>query len=177
MLFPRWTRIFKQEYRDYRYGGFDPDRSADVQQLAAAALLVRPEAFGAAGRWDEGFEFGVEDVDLCIRLGKLGPIHYLAGAEILHLGRISSQANYGFTYTGYECGYARYLHKHHPRPGAARLYKALVTIDMPVRLFILGSQVVGYTLFGRKDAAGRTYRRLSAAGEFFFHRMPKFWRA
>ena len=177
MLFPRWTGVFRQEYRDYRYGAFDPDRHAEVQQLAAAALLVRREWFEAAGRWDEGFEFGVEDVDLCVRLRKFGPIYYLPDAEILHLGRISSQANYGFTYTGYECGYARYLKKHHPNPTAARLYKAFVTIDMPVRLFILGSQVVGYVMFGRRDAAARTYRRLSAAGEFFFHRLPKFWRA
>ena len=177
MLFPRWTGIFRDEYRAYRYGDYDPDRAGDVQQLAAAALLVRREWFEAAGRWDEGFEFGVEDVDLCIRLRKYGPIYYLADAEIDHLGRISSQANYGFTYTGYECGYARYLRKHHPDPRAAEIYKAFVTVDMPVRLFILGSQVVGYVMFGRKDAAARTYRRLSAAGEFFFHRLPKFWRA
>jgi N-acetylglucosaminyl-diphospho-decaprenol L-rhamnosyltransferase len=177
MLFPRWTGVFRQEYRDYRYGDFDPDQAADVQQLAAAALLVRPEHFEAAGRWDEGFEFGVEDVDLCVRLRKQGPIYYLPEAIIDHLGRISSQANYGFTYTGYECGYARYLKKHHPDPNAARVYKTLVTVDMPVRLFILGSQAIGYVLFGRRDAAARTYRRLSAAGEFFFHRMPKFWRA
>ena len=173
-LFPRWTGYLKEQYRDYRYGGFDPEKSGEVAQLAAAALMVRPEAFESAGRWDEQFEFGVEDVDLCVRLARFGPIYYLAEAEIRHLGRISSRANRGFVYTGYECGYARYLAKHHAR-SAGRLYKAMMTIDMPVRLFVMGTQTVGYLLFGRKDAAARTYRRLEAAGEFFFHRLPKFW--
>ncbi len=177
MLFPRWTGVFKTEYRAYRYGDYDPETSGEVRQLAAAALLVRPGQFIAAGRWDEGFAFGVEDVDFCVRLGKFGSIYYLADVEIRHLGRISSQANYGFTYTGYECGYARYLAKHHPRKGAAALYKAIVTIDMPVRLVVLGTQTVGYVLIARMAAASRTYRRLSAAGEFFFRRMPRFWRA
>ncbi len=173
-LFPRWTGLCKQEYQKYRYGGFDPEKSGEARQLAAAALMVRREAFDAAGRWDEKFEFGVEDVDLCLRLGGVGPIYYLADAQIHHLGRISSRANRGFVYTGYECGYARYLAKHHHR-STGRLYKAMITLDMPVRLVVLGTQTVGYLLFGRKDAAARTYQRLSAAGEFFFHRLPKFW--
>lgn len=176
MLVPRWTGLFRREYRDYRYGDFDPERESDVQQLAAAALMVRPAWFVACGRWDEGFAFGVEDVDLCVRLRKYGPIRYLPHAAILHLGRISSQANYGFTYTAYECGYARYLTKHHS-PTAGRFYKVLTTLDMPVRLAVLGTQAAGYVLIGRRDAARRTYRRLAAAGSFFFRRMPRFWRA
>lgn len=177
MLFPRWTGLFRKAYRTYRYGDFDPDRTADVQQLAAAALLVRRDWFEACGCWDEGFEFGVEDVDLCVRLLKYGPIRYLADAEIVHLGRVSSQANYGFAYSTYECGYARYLRKHHPRPSAARWYKALVTADMPVRLTVLGGMTAGYALIFRRDAAARSWRRLSAAGGFAFRRLPRFWRA
>jgi N-acetylglucosaminyl-diphospho-decaprenol L-rhamnosyltransferase len=177
MLFPRWTRVFRKEYRAYRYGDFDPDKSGEVQQLAAAALMVRPHWFRECGRWDEGFVFGVEDVDLCARLRRYGPIYYLADAEILHLGRISSRANRGYVYTGYECGYARYLAKHHRSKSASLTYKALVTLDMPVRLVVMGTQVVGYVLLQRKDAAERTYERLSAAGEFFFHRLPRFWRS
>ena len=177
MLFPRWTRIFKKEYRDYRYGDFDPEQAGEVQQLAAAALMVRPEWFEQCGRWDEGFEFGVEDVDLCARLREYGPIYYLAEAEILHLGRISSRANRGYVYAGYECGYARYLAKHHRSRSACLAYKALVTLDMPVRLFIMGTQVVGYVMLRRRESAERTYQRLSAAGEFFFHRLPRFWRS
>jgi GT2 family glycosyltransferase len=173
-LFPRWTGLFKQQYQDYRNGGLDPEKSSDARQLAAAALMVRREAFEGAGRWDEQFEFGVEDVDLCLRLGGFGPIHYLAEATIHHLGRISSRANRGFVYTGYECGYARYLAKHHCR-STGWLYKTMTTLDMPVRLFVLCTQTIGYMMFGRKDAAARTYQRLSAAGEFFFHRLPKFW--
>lgn len=170
--------VFTKQYEAYRRGTFDPDRCSDVDQLAAAALLVRREWFEACGRWDEGFEFGVEDVDLCVRLRQHGPIRFLADAQITHLGRISSQANYGFTYAAYECGYARYLRKHHRRHGtAARLYKTLVTLDMPLRLSILSAQYLGYKVLMRESSAARTRRRLNAASGFFFRRMPKFWRA
>jgi hypothetical protein len=47
---------------------------------------------------------------------------------------------------------------------------------MPIRLLVLGGMAAGYVLIGRLDAAGRSYRRLSAAGEFFFRHLPKFWK-
>lgn len=177
MLVPRWTGAFKGQYRDYRSGGFDPELPGDVPQLAAAALMVRPAWFAEAGRWDEGFPFGVEDVDLCVRLHRFGPIRYLPDAQILHLGRISSQANYGFAYTAYECGYARYLKKHHRHPSAGRWYKTIVTLDMPLRLLVLGAQAAAYSLLLRRRSAARSYRRLSAAAGFFFGGMRRFWRA
>jgi DNA-binding transcriptional regulator YhcF (GntR family) len=90
---------------------------------------------------------------------------------------IEQLANRGYVYTGYECGYARYLAKHHRSRSACLAYKALVTLDMPVRLFIMGSQMVGYVVLRRPEAVERTYQRLSAAGEFFFHRLPRFWKS
>ena len=176
-LFSNWLRVFAGHYRRYRYGAFDPETEADLPQLAAAALLVRRDLFEQAGRWDEGYAFGVEDVDLCLRLTRLGPIRYLPHAAITHFGRITSQANYGFAYAGYECGYARYLRKHHRSRLAAPLYKLLVTLDTPLRLGFLATQLLGYKLIGRRDAADRTRRRLTAAGEFYVRRLPQFWRA
>lgn len=172
-----WFRVFAGHYRRYRYGAFDPDVEADLPQLAAAALLVRRDVFEQVGGWDEGYLFGVEDVDLCLRLGKVGPIRYLPGPAITHFGRITSQANYGFTYTAYECGYARFLRKHHRSRLASPIYKLLVTADTPVRLAFLSVMLGGYRLIGRKDAADRTWRRLTAAGEFYFRRLPRFWRS
>jgi len=176
-VFSNWLRIFAGHYRRYRYGAFDPEIEADLPQLAAAALLVRRDVFESIGRWDEGYPFGVEDVDLCLRLGRVGRIRYLPQPAITHLGRITSQANYGFTYAGYECGYARYLRKHHRIRLAAPIYKLLVTLDTPIRLAFLTMMLGGYRMIGRTDAAQRTWRRLAAAGEFYFTRLPSFWRA
>lgn len=172
-----WVRIFAGHYRAYRYGAFDADTEADLPQLAAAALLVRRDAFDRAGRWDEGYRFGVEDVDLCLRLNAIGPIRYLPSARYTHLGRITSQANYGFTYAAYESGYARYLRKHHRSRLAAPLYKLLVTLDTPLRIVFLAAQWAGYVLIGRRDARERTSRRLAAVCGFYFTKLFTFWRA
>jgi N-acetylglucosaminyl-diphospho-decaprenol L-rhamnosyltransferase len=177
LIFSNWCRIFAGHYRRYRYGAFEPEHEADLPQLAAAALLVRRDVFEKAGRWDEGFEFGVEDVDLCLRLGRLGRIRYLPAASFTHFGRITSQANYGFTYAAYECGYARYLRKHHRSRLAAPVYKLLITLDTPLRLGFLGTQLLGYKLIRRRDAAERTWRRLTAVAGFYFGGLGKFWRA
>jgi GT2 family glycosyltransferase len=176
-FFSNWLRIFAGHYRRYRYGVFDPEREADLPQLAAAALLVRKEMYDRVGGWDEGFRFGVEDVDLCLRLGRLGPIRYLPQAQITHFGRITSTENYGFTYAAYESGYARYLRKHHRHRGAAPIYKLLITLDTPLRLTFLLAQWLGYQLIRREDAATRTSRRIAAVAQFYFSELPRFWRA
>lgn len=176
-VFSNWLRIFAGHYRRYRYGAFDPEVEADLPQLAAAALLVRREMFQRVGGWDEGYRFGVEDVDLCLRLGRLGPIRYLPQAAITHFGRITSQDNYGFTYAAYECGYARYLRKHHRSRLASPLYKVIITLDLPLRLGFLLTQWTGYQIIRRKDAATRTARRIAAVVQFATTGLWRFWRA
>lgn len=177
IVLSNWVRVFAGHYRRYRYGAFDPEVEADLPQLAAAALLVRRDAFEQVGRWDEGFPFGVEDVDLCLRLTGVGPIRYLPIAEITHFGRITSQANYGFAYSAYERGYARYLRKHHRRRWASTLYKFVITLDAPLRVAFLLTQLAGYVVIRRRDAADRTRRRLAAVTAFLFRGLPAFWRA
>lgn len=172
----KWTGLFKTAYRRYRKGNFHPDQSGPVEQLAAAALLVRMEHNAGCGGWDEGFLFGVEDVDYCARLSRFGSIFYLAEASIHHLGRISSRANRSFVYRGYECGYARYLAKHHGRR-ASMIYKVLVTLDMPLRIGILGLQTIWAWVCVNPERARHHGQRLNAAAGFFFHSLLRFWRA
>jgi GT2 family glycosyltransferase len=176
ILFLKWTGIFRGAYRRYRREGFDPEKSGPVQQLAAAALMIRRSAFEKIGGFDEGFPFGVEDVDLCRRLRETGEIHYLSDAEIEHLGRVSSRANRGFVYRNYECGWARYLGKHHGR-GAAILYKTLMTIDMPLRLLVLAIQSLVHRLAGKSEKAQRSTDLLKAAFSFAVTGLPQFWRS
>jgi GT2 family glycosyltransferase len=174
--FLKWTGLFSSAYRRYRREGFDPEKEGTVGQLAAAALVIRRDCFERVGGFDEGFGFGVEDVDLCRRLGPLGKIYYLPSAEIEHLGRVSSHANRGFVYRNYECGWARYLAKHHGH-SAALLYKTLVTLDMPIRVGLLAIQYAMQTLAESPEKAARTLGRLKAAAHFAATGLPGFWRS
>ncbi|MCC7350661.1 MAG: glycosyltransferase [Phycisphaerales bacterium] len=176
VLIVKWTRMFRRQYKAYRLRQFDPDRSAVVEQVAAAALMIRRDAYEQCGPWDEKYEFGVEDVDLCRRLGKCGKIQYLATADIDHLGRISSRANRGFVYRAYECGWARYLRKHEGTSAALR-YKLLVTADLPLRVVLLAGAAMINRMRGRIEKA-RDYRdHFTAAGNFLLTGMLRFWRA
>ncbi len=174
--FLKWTGVFRAAYRRYRSEGIDPEREGPIGQLAAAALIIRREAFDGIGGFDEGFGFGVEDVDLCRRLQTMGKNYYFPGAEIEHLGRVSSHANRGFVYRNYECGWARYLAKHHGH-GSALMYKILVTLDMPIRVTVLVIQFAIQSLTGRREKAARTRERLRAAGDFAVSGLPSFWRS
>lgn len=176
LLILKWTRLNRRAYREYRDGEFDPDRPAAVAQVAAAALMIRREAFEAVGGFDEGFVFGVEDVDLCARLARLGEIHYRPEVAIDHLGRVGSRANRAFVYTAYECGYARYLRKHDRRGWAVWIYKLLVTLDVPVRVALLAGSTVVNRLRGRRERAGEYGARLAAATGFLMTGMGRFWR-
>jgi GT2 family glycosyltransferase len=77
------------------YAGFPHDhpavdKSRRFQAVTAACALVRREAFEQAGGFDTAFLNGLEDVDLCLRLGELGhEVHYCPGSVLYHLESIS----------------------------------------------------------------------------------------
>jgi GT2 family glycosyltransferase len=59
------------------YAGFPADhpavsRSRAFQAVTGACLLVRRAAWEQAGGFDAGYRNGLEDTDLCLRLGELG---------------------------------------------------------------------------------------------------------
>jgi len=171
----KWTGLFSRQYRRYR-NALDPEISGPAPQLAAAALLVRPEAFNQAGRWDESYEFGVEDVDLCLRLSRLGTIYYDADVAIEHLGRVSSHLNRGPVFRSYQCGYAGYFSKHHRSRMAPWIYKIAITVDCPIRLGLLLTKVFLSRVFGRKEEAERSRQRAAAVWFFIRDGLGRFWR-
>jgi N-acetylglucosaminyl-diphospho-decaprenol L-rhamnosyltransferase len=85
-----------------------------VDQVAAAALMIRREAYDDAGRFDEQFyPAWYEDVDFCWKLKRRGWQAYFAPqAEFLHDGGYSATAlgTEAFPYTYYR-NQARYVEK------------------------------------------------------------------
>jgi len=172
----RWTNLFRRHYQTYRHA-FNADQSGPVPQLAAAALLVRRKAFFQCGQWDEKFQFGVEDVDLCVRLSAFGTIYYLADVSITHLGRVSSHLNRGWVLQGYLCGYVRYFRKHHRSRWAPLIYKVGVTIDAPLRLFPLTLKAMFSRLTGNLKAGTSSGGKAGALWFFLRRGLVRFWRA
>lgn len=64
----------------------DDVSTVEVEQPAAAALLVRRDVFERIGGFDERFWFWFEDSDLLARLHREGAILYVAAAPFEHVG-------------------------------------------------------------------------------------------
>lgn len=81
------------ELRRYFARDFDYERDADVEQPAAACLLVRRSALAELGGLDERLWLFYSDVDLAARLKRTGGrIRYLSGARAVHhLGQSTRQ--------------------------------------------------------------------------------------
>jgi hypothetical protein len=174
ILFLRWTRIFRRAEREFRQVDFDLQQSAYVEQATGAAFIVRRNHFMSIGGYDEGFEFGLEANDLSVRLGQLGRLYYLSEVKVIHWGGVATRLDEAFAYRCREFSHAYYLKKH-CSPWAARLYKLLVTFDMPLRVGILALRWLGQKLVGNTEKASRNYYRLAAATEFLFCELPRFW--
>lgn len=172
----KWTRTSRQSYRKYRKTGCVPSQGGPVPQIAAACLAIRRDAFEQCGGFDEGYEFGVEDVDLCARLAPLGAIYYLPSAQIRHFGGVSSRANRNRVKRAYICGWARYLRKHHGRM-AAWSYKLAATLDIPVRLSVLSLRWLKHWQRGNAAELQRTAANLRAVVWFTCTSLPRFWRS
>jgi GT2 family glycosyltransferase len=62
------------------------NRSRRLQAVTGACMLVRRDAFAAAGGFDPAYLNSLEDVDLCLRIGERGgEVHYCHEAVLTHL--------------------------------------------------------------------------------------------
>src|SRR5207244_7100058 len=108
-----------------------------VEQPAAAALMIRREAYESVGGFDEQFyPAWYEDVDFCCRLKAEGwEIYYAPKAEFLHQGGYSVGAlgseSFVRAYYGNQMRYAR---KHFSLLGSAAVLASFAVV-MLVRMF------------------------------------------
>jgi N-acetylglucosaminyl-diphospho-decaprenol L-rhamnosyltransferase len=113
---------------------FDPDAPADVEQPAAACLMVRADLFDRLGGLDERFHPAwFEDVDFCRRLRESGHrIRYEPAATFAHRGGVARDTlgPQAFSRTFYR-NLLRYVRKHHGLPSELAVRSALAAGMLP----------------------------------------------
>jgi N-acetylglucosaminyl-diphospho-decaprenol L-rhamnosyltransferase len=115
-------------------GGFDHDRTEEVDWLYGPALLVRREAADAVGLFDEDFFMFSEEVDWMTRFRRAGwRIVFFPGAEVVHVGGASHG---GRMYVENLRGHLRFFAKHRG-PKEAERVRRLLLFSLRVRSFLL----------------------------------------
>lgn len=173
----RWTGLLRRAYRQYRRQTFDPAAQKRVQVLMGAAVMLPQEVFAEVGRWDEGYDFGGEDIDLSLRVNRKHPVVYLPSVEITHHGRVSSRQNIAFTEPNVAIGYARYLRTAGTRPSALLLYKLVVTCDAPVQILAKCVQWTWRTARRQPAKATKSILAMRGLWSFLTRGLGRFWRA
>lgn len=141
-----------------------PTAGSRVEQPAACALLLRRDAFEAAGRMDGDFwPAWFEDVDLARRLRDLGEtIRYWPDATFRHgLGASVPRLGYGPFLLAYYRNLDRYARKHHGRRAALALKLVLVAAAL-LRIILLPLRRPRRAQ-SRREAAAALWRLAAAA--------------
>jgi len=174
----RWTGLFRRAYDEYRRDGFDPLGVRRVEVLMGAAVLMPRAVYQECGGWDEGFRFGVEDVELSDRVGRRRPLVHLPGIEVIHFGRVSSRQNVTFAAPNLMIGYVRYLRKSGASRWALLAYKIVLTLDAPVQLLGKTVQYAWRRLTSVPSEKAEKSRLALRGGWYFLTReLVRFWRA
>ena len=88
-------------------------------------------------------------------------MYYLAEAQVIHWDGIATELDQTYAYRFSQFSHVHYLRKH-SGPWAARTYKVLVTIDMPLRVLIVALTWFVKRLLGNRERAARDRRKLAA---------------
>jgi N-acetylglucosaminyl-diphospho-decaprenol L-rhamnosyltransferase len=121
-------------------GGAQPSRK--VGQAAAAALLVRREAYAAVGGFDERFvPAWYEDVDFCKSLSLGGwDVRFCRAVEFVHEGGYSARALGATAFaSAYYRNQIRYINKHFGTAAGA-LVRVSIVIGMTGRMMTTPSR-------------------------------------
>ena len=73
-------------YRGFPAGWPAANKPREFQAVTGACLAIRKELFDSAGGFDESYENGIEDIDLCFRVRRLGlKVVYRPESVVYHL--------------------------------------------------------------------------------------------
>ena len=129
-----------------------PERSrtldgTEVEQTAAAALLVRRKAYLDVGGFDERFyPAWYEDVDFCRRLKAANwQVHFLAGSKFMHEGGYTAKVLGPQAFaTAYYHNQIRYIEKHFGAAASVAV-RASLLVGMLVRSLAQPSRAGAYS--------------------------------
>ncbi len=173
----RWTGLFRPAYRWYRRQDFDPESTREVETLMGAAMFMPRAVFREVGGWDEGYTFGVEDLDLSTRVGRSHALVYHPDVEIIHFGRVSSRQHIGFVSSHMAIGFVRYLRATDTPRLALWGYKLVVTLDAPVQVLGKFVQFLWRCVHRRGRKRENTLLALRGLAHFLTRGLVPFWRA
>ncbi|MDR1759256.1 MAG: glycosyltransferase family 2 protein [Fibrobacter sp.] len=107
-LFPK-SRFFASYNMTY----LDPDQNTEVDAVSGSFFCIRKSLFENIGGFDEDFFMYGEDLDICLRVKKLGyENHYYAGAKIIHFKGKSSATRRLKTYLNFYKAMFIFAEKH-----------------------------------------------------------------
>jgi N-acetylglucosaminyl-diphospho-decaprenol L-rhamnosyltransferase len=115
--------------RDYRMSDWDHNSRRDVDQPAAACLIVRRAVLESLGGFDEAFRPAwFEDVDLCKRIRNAGGrIVFEPDARFLHHGGVSLRSLTQESFLQcYHTNQIRYFRKHYGKKAATRVRRLVI---------------------------------------------------
>jgi GT2 family glycosyltransferase len=122
--------------RRYLARDLPPDLALDVDQPAAACLMLRASVFDEVGGMDERFHPAwFEDVDLCKRIKGAGyRVRYEPRATFIHRGGVAKETlGLGAFSLAWYRNMTRYARKHHGAIGWL-IVKALIVTGMLLRI-------------------------------------------
>jgi GT2 family glycosyltransferase len=147
---------------EYRRGGA-MGRPRAVEVLSGACLLLRPEALGGEGLFDEDYFVYSEEIDLCDRLKQAGwDLHWVPAARVTHKGGRSTSQVADAMFLELYRNKVKFFRK---RRGAVRtwLYK-LILLQAAMPRWLLGQAARGLPMRQRAEwqNLARQYRLLLA---------------
>jgi N-acetylglucosaminyl-diphospho-decaprenol L-rhamnosyltransferase len=174
----RWTGLYRKAHADYRRGSFQPDAGVrPVEVLMGSAVFVSREVFEEAGRWDERYRFGVEDIDLSTQVSRRRAVVYAGDVEVVHHGRASSRENIGYVAPSVVTGYVQYFRKSGVGRCSLFWYKLAVTLNAPIQIAEKATEAAARWVTGQKKDANRSWATVRGVWAFLRHELVRFWRA
>jgi N-acetylglucosaminyl-diphospho-decaprenol L-rhamnosyltransferase len=100
--------------RRYHLADLDRSRPVQVDWVSGACMLLRRDAYDAAGRFDAGYFMYFEEMDFCLRLRRAGwRVVYDPGAEVTHiLGGSTRSAPYRKVWNHHRSALRFYLRRY-----------------------------------------------------------------
>ena len=136
----------------WKMGDFDHTTSQEVDQPAAAALMVRGDLLRELGGFDETFPMFFSDVDLCRRIWQKKKILYYPEAVVIHHGGASVKRERPRMIVSAHLSFIRYFTKWHKGP-IRRVMNALMAILLFLSMLI---RVLSAFLFPIRKTHKRT---------------------